>query len=87
MAVLRVTDPSTSLERILEAADADGVLLESESRKRYAVLPLDDDLVDYLLEHNPRFIEDCARIRDRMRGGKFHGHDEVKKALSEDRPE
>ena len=72
------------MEQILKAADADGVLLESDSNKRYAVLPLDDDLVDYLLEHNPRFIEDCARIRDRMRAGKFHGHDQVKKALSED---
>ncbi len=73
--------------QILKAADADGVLLESESEKRYAVLPLNDDLVDYLLEHDPRFIEECDRIRDRMRAGKFHGHDEVKKALSRDDPE
>jgi hypothetical protein len=37
--------------------------LESEGQARYAVIPLDDALIDYLVEHNARFIDVCRQIR------------------------
>ena len=42
---------------------------------------LDDELIDYLVEHSPRLIETCRGIRERMKAGRFHSHDDVKKAL------
>ncbi|MCY3020407.1 MAG: hypothetical protein NTW87_15415 [Planctomycetota bacterium] len=45
----------------------------------YAVLPLDDDLLDYLLERNPRFQAECERVFREMKAGRFKTHAEVKK--------
>lgn len=84
MTLRHLRDPKTPIGDVLEAAEIGGVLLESSDRKRFAVLPLDDDLIDYLLERDPRFIDECRRIREEMRSGRFHSHDEVKQILSED---
>lgn len=35
------------------------------------VLPLDDEVLDLLLERNPIFIEECRQIRERMRQGDY----------------
>ncbi len=82
MNVRRVADLHTPIGEILKAAEPDGVLLEAELRRRYALLPLDEGLIDYLLEHHPRFIEDCRRIRRQMDAGEFSTHDEVKRLLT-----
>lgn len=81
MTVQPVTDMKTPIGEILKAAGSEGVLLEPSGNARYAVIPLDDDLIDYLIERNPMFIKDCGRIREQMRAGEFHRHDEVKKLL------
>jgi hypothetical protein len=46
MTLQLITDPKTPIGEILEAACTDGVLLEGIDRARYAVIPLDDDLID-----------------------------------------
>lgn len=76
-----VTDLKTPIGEILQAAGPDGVLLETEGPNRYALIPLDDDLIDYLIERSPKFIEVCRQVRERMRAGRFHTHDVVKKLL------
>ena len=81
MTIQQVKDLETPIGEILVAAGAEGLVLETEGLPRYAVMPLDDDLLDYLLERNPRFIEACRRIRDRMHAGKSQTHDEVKRLL------
>jgi len=81
MTVQHVTDLKTPIGEILKAAGPEGILLESTEKTRYAVIPLDDDLIDFLIERSPKLIEDCRRIREQMRAGRFHGHDEVKKLL------
>ncbi len=43
--------------------------------------PLDDELLDYLIERSPKFIEVCQHIRQQMRDGRFHTHEEVKRLL------
>ena len=83
MTVQHVSDLQMPIGKILDAADAEGLLIESQGRSSYAVLPLDDDLLDYLLERNPQFVADCRQIRERMRAGEFHTHAEVKTLLSE----
>jgi hypothetical protein len=46
------------------------------------VIPLDDDLIDYLIERNPTFRADCREIRGRMDAGQSQTHDEVRRQLS-----
>ena len=84
MTVQHVSDPKTPIGDILRAAGSEGLLLESEDQSRYAVIPLDDDLIDYLIERNPKFIAECREILDRMRAGQSHSHDDVKQMLASD---
>jgi hypothetical protein len=46
MTVQAVNDPNTPIGEILMAAGSEGVLLESAHLGRFALIPLDDDLVD-----------------------------------------
>ena len=85
MTVFHVKDPKTPMDEILKAAESDGVVIDSGGEKQFAVLPLDDDLIDYLLERQPQFIDECRQIRDRMRSGQYHIHEDVKKIVADDR--
>ena len=81
MTVQLVSDPKTPISEILKAVGADGLLLEAEGQARYAVIPLDDELIDYLIERSPKFIEVCRQVRARMTAGRFHTHEAVKGLL------
>jgi hypothetical protein len=81
MTIRNVTDLRTPIGEFLQEAAPDGILLETEAQMRYAVIPIDDDVLDFLIERSPRFIESCRQIRDRMRGGQYHEHEEVKSLL------
>jgi hypothetical protein len=81
MSVQPITDPNTPIGEIIKAAGAEGIVLESESQGPYALLPLDDDLIDFLIERSPAFRAKCRHIRQQMDGGRFQTHDEVKRQL------
>jgi hypothetical protein len=81
-----ISDPSTPIGEVLKSAGSEGVLLESEGQERYAVLPLDDDLIDFLIERNPGFRTLCRKIRQRMDSGQFKTHDEVRRRLAVESP-
>jgi hypothetical protein len=83
MNIHQVSDLQTSIGEILKSAGANGVLLESNDLPQYALLPLDDDLLDFLIERNPKFIEECREILQRMRNGEFHTQDEVERLFVE----
>jgi hypothetical protein len=70
-------DPTTPIGEILKAARPDGIVLETESQAHFAVIPLDDDVIDLLIERNPRFRSVCQEIRTQMESGQFKTHDEV----------
>jgi hypothetical protein len=76
-----VSDPNTPIGEILKAAGPEGIVLESEGQGRYALLPLDDDVIDLLLERSPRFRADCHEIRQRVDSGQFQTHEDVRKQL------
>ena len=78
-----VNDPKTPIGEILKAAGHVGILIESEDQGHFAVIPLDDDLIDFLIERNPRFLAACRQIRGRMDGGQFHTPEEVRRRLLE----
>lgn len=83
MAMHRVSDLKTPIGEVIETAAGGGVLIESEGQPAYAMMPLDDELLDYLLERNPGLIEDCARIRQRMQQGESFSHADVRRMFRE----
>jgi len=81
MSIQPVSDPNTPIGEILKSAGSEGILLESEGQGRYALLPLDDDVIDLLMERSPRFRADCLEIRQRMDSGQFMTHEDVRRQL------
>jgi hypothetical protein len=81
MTIQPVSDPNTPIGEILKAAGSEGIVLESEERGRYALLPLDDDVIDLLIERNRDFRAHCQAIRERMDSGQFQTHEDVRKRL------
>ena len=81
MTVQPVSDPNTPIGEILKSAGTEGIVLESEGQGRYALLPLDDDVIDFLIERSPRFRADCQKIRQRIDSGQFQTHEDVRKQL------
>jgi hypothetical protein len=61
-----------------------GVLLESEGQGSFGLIPLDDDLIDFLIEQSPRFRADCHEIRGRMQAGQSQAHEDVRRQLVEE---
>ena len=82
MNIQMISNLETPIGEVLKAADDTGALIQSETQERYAVLPLDDELIDYLLERNPGFIEECAQIRQRMNSGESYSPEEVERLLA-----
>ena len=71
MPIQKVSPTDTSLRTVLQKARAEPVVLQAEEEGDFAVLPLDDEVLDLLLERNPTFIEECRQIRERMRQGDY----------------
>ena len=82
MTVQPVSDPMTPIGEILKAAGTEGILLASEDRGPYALIPLDDDLIDYLIERSPKIRADCREIRKRMDAGQSQTHEDVRRQLA-----
>lgn len=85
MNVRHIDDLETPIRDIRQAAGAEGIVLESAKETRFAVLPLDDDRIDYLLERDPRLSEVCGEIRKRMNAGRIHSRADVREALGNER--
>ena len=79
MTIHRLKDLQTPIGDVLKVVGPDGVLLESNGNPEFALMPLDDDLIDFLIERNPKLIEECRQIWQRMDAGQFRSHDDVKK--------
>ncbi len=81
MIVKPVSDPKTPISEILKAAGSEGIVLESEDQGRYALIPLDDDLIDFLIDRSPTLRAECRQIRERMDAGRFQTQEEVRRQL------
>ncbi len=81
MTMQSVSDPNTPIGEILKAAGSEGIVLESEGQGHYALLPLDDDVIDLLIERSPKLRADCQDIRERMNSGQFQTHEDVRRQL------
>jgi hypothetical protein len=81
MKLKKVHDLNVSLGTILKSLGTKGGVVEVAGKKGYVLLPLDDDLIDSLLERSPKLIKECRQLRARMAAGQFVTHDQVKKRL------
>ncbi len=81
MRIHPISDPNTPIGEILKTAGSEGLVLETAGQERYVLLPLDEDVIDLLLERSPRFPADCLEIRQRMDSGQFTSHEEVRRQL------
>lgn len=77
MTIETVNNLQTPIGEILQRAATDGIVLHTQGKSPFAVVPLDDDLLDFLVERNPRFAEDCRKIRERMLSGAVHSQEEI----------
>lgn len=87
MAVEKIDTQDARITALLEKARAEPLILQGEGGNDYAVLPLDDDVLDLLLERSPRLREECDQIRERMNQGAYFTHEQVLEALKEGGPE
>lgn len=83
MTVYRVRDRGQPIGDALDAAAETGILVESDSHLSHALLPLSDDVIDFLLEQNPALIDECREIGLRMERGEYHTHADIKRLLAE----
>jgi len=81
MTVQPISDLNTPIGQILKAAGSEGIVLESEGQGHYALLPLDGDVIDLLIERSPTFRDLCHEIRERMDSGQFQTHEDVRRQL------
>jgi hypothetical protein len=81
VAVRNFINPNTPIGEILKAAGPEGIVLESEDQGPYALIPLDDDVLDLLIERSPKFRAHCREICERMNAGEFQTHEELKRQL------
>jgi hypothetical protein len=86
MPVEKVSPTETELTALLGRASEEPLILRSEGGGDFAVLPLDDDVLDLLLERSPRLIEECRHIRERMRRGAYLTHQQMLEALAREEP-
>ncbi len=77
MIVQTVNDMKTPIGELLRLAGTSGILLQAHGEPPYALVPLDDELIDFLIERNPRFIDECRQIRQRMHKGASRTQQEV----------
>ena len=78
-----IRDLKTSVGAVLKIAAREGVLIDA-GKTHIEMLPLDDDLLDFLLERSPKLIKECKKIRAEMKRGKYTTHEDVKKMFAKD---
>jgi hypothetical protein len=78
MSVSRITNLDARLGDVLPAASPGGALI-GEGDAQYALMPLDDDVLDLLLERDPALAAHCNAIRNAMHAGQFQSHEAIKK--------
>lgn len=76
MTTYRIDDFDSPIGEVLQLVGSDGILLQPQGQSPLALIPLDDDVLDFLIERNPRFIDDCRRIRERIARGAVHSQQE-----------
>jgi hypothetical protein len=83
MAVEKISPEASEIVALLNRARREPLILRSENSGDFALLPVDDDGLDLLLERDPIFIQECHEIQKRMEQGEYLTHEQVLAALED----
>jgi hypothetical protein len=83
MAIQKISLDNSEIVSLLNRARQEPLILRSENSGDFALLPVDDDVLDLLLERNPIFIQECREIQKRMEEGDYLTHEQALAALEE----
>jgi hypothetical protein len=83
MPIEKISLADSGIAALLDRARHEPLILRSENSGDFALLPLDDDVLDLLLERDPTFIQECREIQERMVQGDYLTHEQVVAALEE----
>jgi hypothetical protein len=86
MPVERVIQTDTRIVDLLSRARQKPLILQADDADEFALIALDDEVIDLLLERNPEFIAECKQIDQRMKRGDYLTHEQVLQALREGTP-
>jgi hypothetical protein len=84
MPVMKATETRASIGELIEQARNEPLIFETEGAGSFVLLPVDDELLDLLLERSPRLIERCRQIRERMEQGEYWTHEQVMEMFREE---
>jgi hypothetical protein len=84
MTIHEIKDPNAPISEVLSRASSEAVVLPTQDDDTFVILRLDDDLYDFLIERDPKFIQECTEIRERMRAGNRVSHEEVKRRFGDE---
>jgi hypothetical protein len=84
MPVIKAAESRASIGELIDQARDGPLIFETEDAGNFVLLPVDDELLDLLLERSPRLIEKCRQIRERMDQGEYWTHEQVKEIFREE---
>jgi hypothetical protein len=85
MAVMKAAETSASIGELIDQARDEPLIFETEAKENFVLLPMDDALLDLLLERSPRLIERCRQIREQVAQGEYWTHEQVLEMLQEEK--
>ena len=84
MPVMKAAETLASIGELIDQARNEPLIFETEGAENFVLLPVDDELLDLLLERSPRLIEKCRQIRERMEQGEYWTHEQVMEMFREE---
>jgi len=83
MGIEKINHEDSEIAALLDRARREPLILRSEESGDFALLPVDEDVLDLLLERDPVFIQECREIQKRMEQGEYLTHEQVLAALED----
>jgi hypothetical protein len=83
MAIEKISLENSQIVSLLDRARREPLILRTENSGDFALLPVDDDVLDLLLERNPILIQECREIRKRMEQGDYLTYEQALVVLEE----
>ena len=85
MTTKTVDNPDTPIGDLMKSAGKSGLLLQKNGQLKFALLPINDETLDFLLEHSPKLIAECQARRENAAEGDVVSLEALKSRLGTNR--
>jgi hypothetical protein len=82
--VMKAAETRASIGELIDQARDEPLIFETEEKENFVLLPVDDELLDLLLERSPRLIERCRQIRELVQQGEYWTHEQVREMFQDE---